>query len=106
MTWMDWYNSLWKPSWTPAPSTIGLIWQILYPIAWFCMNQREERLPDVDVDENYRQRPRTRKVVSRMSPIFRDMTGMPDEQRSETALSIGAARNSHRCVVLSSEPVG
>ena len=32
MTWMDWYNSLWKPSWTPAPATIGLIWQILYPI--------------------------------------------------------------------------
>jgi tryptophan-rich sensory protein len=29
---MDWYQSLWKPSWTPAPSTIGLIWQILYPI--------------------------------------------------------------------------
>jgi benzodiazapine receptor len=32
MTWIDWYNSLAKPSWTPAPSTIGLIWQILYPI--------------------------------------------------------------------------
>ena len=32
MTWMDWYESLWKPSWTPQPSTIGLIWQILYPI--------------------------------------------------------------------------
>ena len=32
MTWMEWYDSLWKPSWTPAPSTIGLIWQILYPI--------------------------------------------------------------------------
>lgn len=32
MTWIDWYNSLWKPSWTPAPATIGLIWQILYPI--------------------------------------------------------------------------
>ena len=32
MTWMQWYESLWKPSWTPAPSTIGLIWQILYPI--------------------------------------------------------------------------
>jgi len=26
-------------------------------IAWFCMSQTEERLPDVDVDENYRQRP-------------------------------------------------
>lgn len=32
MTWTDWYDSLWKPAWTPAPSTIGLIWQILYPI--------------------------------------------------------------------------
>ena len=32
MTWMEWYDSLWKPSWTPAPSTIGLIWQILYPV--------------------------------------------------------------------------
>ncbi len=32
MTWIDWYNSLQKPSWTPAPSTIGMIWQILYPI--------------------------------------------------------------------------
>ncbi|MGZ0174242.1 MAG: TspO/MBR family protein [Planctomycetales bacterium] len=32
MTWMDWYETLWKPSWTPAPKTIGLIWQILYPI--------------------------------------------------------------------------
>ena len=32
MEWRDWYNSLAKPSWTPEPSTIGLIWQILYPI--------------------------------------------------------------------------
>ena len=32
MTWMDWYNSLSKPGWTPSPATIGLIWQILYPI--------------------------------------------------------------------------
>lgn len=32
MPWLDWYNSLAKPSWTPAPATIGLIWQILYPI--------------------------------------------------------------------------
>jgi translocator protein len=32
MTWMKWYNSLVKPSWTPAPSTISLIWTILYPI--------------------------------------------------------------------------
>jgi tryptophan-rich sensory protein len=32
MSWLDWYNSLAKPSWTPTPSTIGLIWQILYPI--------------------------------------------------------------------------
>ena len=32
MPWIDWYNSLAKPNWTPAPATIGLIWQILYPI--------------------------------------------------------------------------
>ncbi len=32
MNWLDWYNSLNKPSWTPAPATISLIWQILYPI--------------------------------------------------------------------------
>ncbi len=32
MTWMEWYNSLVKPSWTPAPSTISLIWTVLYPV--------------------------------------------------------------------------
>ncbi len=32
MTWMEWYDNLAKPSWTPSPSTIGLIWMILYPI--------------------------------------------------------------------------
>ncbi|MBB3205809.1 tryptophan-rich sensory protein [Rhodopirellula rubra] len=32
MNWKDWYDALEKPSWTPEPSTIGLIWQILYPI--------------------------------------------------------------------------
>src|SRR6478736_5388632 len=32
MPWIDWYNSLVKPTWTPSPATIGLIWQILYPI--------------------------------------------------------------------------
>lgn len=32
MNWMEWYDSLVKPSWTPAPSTISLIWTILYPI--------------------------------------------------------------------------
>lgn len=32
MTWIDWYHALRKPIWTPAPATIGLIWQILYPI--------------------------------------------------------------------------
>lgn len=32
MTWMEWYNSLAKPTWTPAPATISLIWMILYPI--------------------------------------------------------------------------
>ena len=32
MDWMPWYESLAKPGWTPAPATIGIIWQILYPI--------------------------------------------------------------------------
>lgn len=32
MDWMKWYIGLAKPTWTPAPSTIGLIWRILYPI--------------------------------------------------------------------------
>lgn len=32
MTWIERYNSLAKPSWTPAPATISLIWMILYPI--------------------------------------------------------------------------
>jgi translocator protein len=32
MSWMEWYQSLEKPTWTPAPATIGLIWQLLYPI--------------------------------------------------------------------------
>lgn len=32
MDWMTWYNQLAKPSWTPAPATIGMIWTILYPI--------------------------------------------------------------------------
>jgi benzodiazapine receptor len=30
--WMEWYQSLAKPSWTPEPRTIGLIWQVLYPV--------------------------------------------------------------------------
>lgn len=32
MDWMEWYNSLEKPSWTPEPATIGLVWQCLYPV--------------------------------------------------------------------------
>lgn len=28
----SWYDSLAKPSWTPAPSTIGTIWTVLYPV--------------------------------------------------------------------------
>ncbi len=30
--WLDWYQSLAKPAWTPEPRTIGLIWQVLYPV--------------------------------------------------------------------------
>lgn len=32
MNYMDWYNSLAKPAWTPEPAFIGLMWQIIYPI--------------------------------------------------------------------------
>ncbi len=32
MTWNDWYDALAKPSWTPSPSTISLIWTLLYPV--------------------------------------------------------------------------
>lgn len=32
MTWVEWYDSLAKPSWTPAPSTISSIWTLLYPV--------------------------------------------------------------------------
>ena len=32
MTWLEWYNALEKPAWTPEGQTIGLIWQVLYPI--------------------------------------------------------------------------
>lgn len=32
MDWLGWYNSLEKPAWTPQPSTIGFIWQCLYPV--------------------------------------------------------------------------
>ncbi|MBL9176050.1 MAG: tryptophan-rich sensory protein [Verrucomicrobiales bacterium] len=37
MSWMDWYNALQKPSWTPAPATIGRIWSILYPILFLTL---------------------------------------------------------------------
>ncbi|QJW94139.1 TspO/MBR family protein [Frigoriglobus tundricola] len=32
MPWLEWYNALAKPAWTPAPATISTIWAILYPI--------------------------------------------------------------------------
>ena len=32
MDFRTWYDALSKPGWTPSPSTIGLIWTILYPI--------------------------------------------------------------------------
>ena len=32
MSWIEWYDGLAKPTWTPAPATIGLVWRILYPI--------------------------------------------------------------------------
>jgi benzodiazapine receptor len=32
MPWIEWYDALAKPSWTPSPATIGLIWNVLYPV--------------------------------------------------------------------------
>jgi benzodiazapine receptor len=32
MSFMEWYDSLAKPAWTPEPAFIGLMWQIIYPI--------------------------------------------------------------------------
>lgn len=32
MDWKTWYDELTKPAWTPEPATIGLIWQLLYPV--------------------------------------------------------------------------
>ena len=32
MSWIEWYDSLAKPTWTPAPATISLIWACLYPV--------------------------------------------------------------------------
>ena len=29
---LAWYDTLVKPSWTPAPGVIGTIWTVLYPI--------------------------------------------------------------------------
>jgi benzodiazapine receptor len=43
MRWIDWYNAIAKPIWTPAPSTIGLIRSILCPgiglSFWFVLAQ-------------------------------------------------------------------
>jgi tryptophan-rich sensory protein len=32
MNWLEWYDALGKPTWTPAPATIRLIWLALYPV--------------------------------------------------------------------------
>ena len=53
--WIDWYQSLAKPSWTPAPQTIGLIWQILYPViiatfGYVFVQAARSRLSAVSVD--------------------------------------------------------
>ncbi len=37
MSWMEWYRALEKPTWTPEPATIGIIWQILYPVIFLCL---------------------------------------------------------------------
>lgn len=37
MPWIDWYNALAKPDWTPSPRTIGRVWSILYPIIFLTL---------------------------------------------------------------------
>jgi benzodiazapine receptor len=32
MAWTEWYDNLINSSWPPAPSTIGFVWSILYPV--------------------------------------------------------------------------
>lgn len=32
MPWKTWYDALEKPAWTAEPSTISLIWTLLYPV--------------------------------------------------------------------------
>lgn len=47
---MEWYDGLQKPSWTPTPDTIGLIWTVLYPIIfgvtiWASVAYARHKLP-------------------------------------------------------------
>jgi benzodiazapine receptor len=32
LPWLEWYQTLAKPAWTPTPRTIVTVWQVLYPI--------------------------------------------------------------------------
>ena len=32
MEWLQWYDALAKPSWTPDPDTIRVVWAVLYPV--------------------------------------------------------------------------
>ncbi len=32
MEWLQWYDALAKPSWTPDPETIRTVWAFLYPV--------------------------------------------------------------------------
>ena len=49
-TWLDWYNQLSKPALTPSPTTIALVWSILYPIifvsfGWVFYQGYRQRFP-------------------------------------------------------------
>lgn len=41
---MEWYDSLIKPAWTPAPGVIGTIWTLLYPIIIVVFGSRSCRI--------------------------------------------------------------
>jgi tryptophan-rich sensory protein len=39
MTWMEWYDGLAKPTWTPAPATIGLMIAVWKHYRWVAVAQ-------------------------------------------------------------------
>jgi hypothetical protein len=59
-----------------------LQWQTLQRIAWFCLSQGAERLPYVDVDESFRERPAYQEGCLTDEPDLSsyDPTPSPDDE--------------------------